>query len=106
MSVHVATGDVVVSGDLDRRYAHRFSDAVAVLQRSPAPRWSVDVSEVTFCDVEGLRTLLAARDCADRAGRAFAVTHPRPWLRSLLSLVGLGPGAVAPAARGQLAATR
>ena len=106
LSIDLADGRVAVHGELDRHQVHRLAVAVGVLRHSPSPCWSIDVSAVTFCDVEGLRSLLGAQRLAARSGHRLSVTRPRPWLRRLLQLTdlavpraedGAGTSPVAPA---------
>ena len=106
LSIDLADGRVAVHGELDRHQVHRLAEAVDALGHSPSHCWSIDVSAVTFCDVEGLRGLLAAQRLADRSGHRLFVTRPSPWLRRLLHLTdlavpradhGAGTSPVAPA---------
>lgn len=89
LSIDLSSGTVTVHGELDRQEVHRLTDAVAALLHSPSPRWSIDLADVTFCDVAGLRGLLAARRLAARSGRRLSVTRPSPWLRRLMHLTGV-----------------
>jgi len=106
LSIDLSNSRVTVHGELDRHQVHRLAEAVGVLTHSPSPCWSIDVSAVTFCDVEGLRSLLGAQRLAARSGHRLSVTRPRPWLRRLLQLTdlavpraddGAGTSPVAPA---------
>jgi anti-anti-sigma factor len=90
LSIDIAAGRISLHGELDRRHVDRLLEAVAVLEYSTSPRWSVDLAGVTFCDTAGLHALVEAHRHAQDAGRTFAVTRPGPWLRRLLRLAGLG----------------
>jgi anti-anti-sigma regulatory factor len=96
LSIDVADGSVAIHGDLDRQHVERFLDTVGLLTASTAPCWSIDVSAVTFCDAGGLRGLLEAKRCADRAHRTFRVAGAGPWLRHLLPMIGLDADADPP----------
>ena len=93
LSIDVSGGSVAVRGDLDRDHVELFLGAVRLLTAAPSPRWSVDVSAVTFCDAGGLRGLLEAKRRADRADRAFQVTGAGSWMTHLLRMIGLDPAA-------------
>ena len=89
LSIDIPAGRIAIHGDFDREHLDRFLDAVFLLEDSPAPSLSVDVSAVTFCDAGGLRGLLAAQRLATRTGHAFRVTRAGRWMRRLLPMVGL-----------------
>jgi anti-anti-sigma regulatory factor len=89
LSIDLTDGSVAVHGDLDREHVGCFLETVGLLTSSEAPCWSIDVSAVTFCDAGGLRGLLEAKRCADRAHRAFRVAGAGPWIRLLLPMIGL-----------------
>jgi anti-anti-sigma factor len=89
LSIDIPAARIRVRGELDRRHVHRLDEAVAVLTHSASPSWSVDVSDLTFCDAAGLRALLRARRLAEHTGRGFDVVGPSPCLRRLLGLVGV-----------------
>jgi anti-anti-sigma factor len=91
VSIDVSRGRISLHGDLDREHVPRLLEALGMLPQSPSPNWTVDVSSLDFCDAGGLRGLLAGRQAARDAGRTFVVARPSPWLRELMSLVGLGP---------------
>jgi anti-anti-sigma factor len=50
----------------------------------------VDLSELTFIDVAGLRVLAVAADRLGREGRRLILTRPNPNVIRLLRLAGLG----------------
>lgn len=89
LSIDLSNSRVTMHGELDRDQVHRLAEAIDALAHSPSPCWSIDVSAVTFCDVEGLRGLLEAQRLAARSGHHLSVTRPRPWLRHLLRLTDL-----------------
>jgi anti-anti-sigma regulatory factor len=91
LAIDVGAGSVAIHGDFDREHAEAFIDAVRLLEYSPSPRWSIDVSAVAFCDAGGLRALLAARRLAELQGRTLRVTRAGRWMRRLLPMIGLSP---------------
>jgi len=48
----------------------------------------VDLSDLTFIDIGGLRTLAAAADRMNDDGRSLRLTSPRPHLRRIIGLLG------------------
>ena len=50
----------------------------------------LDLDELDFIDMSGLRVLVAASEDASRDGWAFAVTHGSAGVRRLMGLVQLG----------------
>ncbi len=89
VSIDVVAGRVSLHGELDARHVDRLLESVAVLACSGAPTWSIDVDGLTFCDVAGLRGLLAARELAQQAGRSLSLARCRTWLQELVRLAGL-----------------
>ncbi len=51
----------------------------------------VDLSDLTFVDVKGLRALFDARQTATAAGAEFELRSPTDWTLEVIRLVGL-PG--------------
>ena|SRR3712207_4068268 len=88
LTVHVLTGAIRLGGELDRSSAYHLADAVSALRSSPAPVWTLDLQDVSFCDVEGLRVLHRARELARLSGRGLHLTRVRPVLADLLALFG------------------
>lgn len=89
LAIEFATGRIAVHGELDRDHAHRLVEAVRVLTRSTALRWSLDISALEFCDVAGLRAICHAQRLATDSGRRLVVTGPRPFVRRLLDFAGV-----------------
>src|SRR3982751_2684419 len=73
VSLDRSSGTVTVSGELDRESAHHLLDALDALRATPHRTWSVDASQVVFCDAAGLRALAAAQALATRHGRELRV---------------------------------
>ena len=87
ISLDVPAGTVHVAGSLDRTSAHHLTDAVGALRSGPSPIWTLDLSGVTFCDVEGLRVVHRARVLAGDAGRVLHVRGASVCLADLLDLL-------------------
>jgi len=51
----------------------------------------IDLSRVTFCDVAGVRFLVAARERASEAGTNLIVLYPHPSVNRVLDLTGTLP---------------
>jgi hypothetical protein len=83
-------GRLEVSGRLDHRTAHVFSDAIRTLLSSDGDAWTVDVVGLTDCDPTGLRD--RRRLPAGAAPRAAADAGRRP----LLAPAGAGPAPPGP----------
>ncbi len=98
LTVHVRTGAIRIAGDLERGSAYHLADAVSALRSSPAPVWTLDLQDVSFVDVEGLRVLHRARELAGLCGRGLHLTRVRPPLADLLVLFGGGAAAARPPA--------
>ena len=79
---------VRLRGELDLASAPRLAEC---LQRLSERREQVllDLDELTFIDMSGLRTLLTAAEDASRDGWAFTVTRGSDPVRRLLTLVRL-----------------
>jgi len=77
-------------GDLDFGCAWALGPAVSVPTRG-VTQVRLDLAELDFCDVAGLRALeeLCARHTA--AGREVSVVGARPFLRKIAALAGLLP---------------
>ena len=54
-----------------------------------APTLGVDMTEVSFLDVSGLRVLLDAARRNRAAGGGFSVVRPSPMIRRLLELTAI-----------------
>ncbi|MGY1839246.1 MULTISPECIES: STAS domain-containing protein [unclassified Modestobacter] len=89
VSLDWATGCIHLRGDLDRESAHHLRDAFAALLVTDHVRWTIDASELTFCDAGGLRALAAAARTATAAGRELRLAAADRCLTRLLTLTGL-----------------
>jgi anti-anti-sigma factor len=80
---------VTVAGELDRAQARQLLDAVALLADAGHRSITVSTEQVTFCDVAGLRALLAGHALAARRGCELRLAETSPCLRRLLTIVGM-----------------
>jgi len=87
-----AGATVRLAGDLDITSAQAIRCAVAQLAPGTG-RIAVDLSRVTYCDVAGLRVLLALQQLATDAGSDVILRYPPMPVRRILSLfLPPGPG--------------
>ncbi|MFD2091161.1 STAS domain-containing protein [Blastococcus deserti] len=91
LSVHHASGCVVVGGELDHRHRHLLLDGLRTLVPTPHPSWTVDLAEVTFCDTSGLGALVEGHGLAREHHRGLAVVRPSDCVHRQLVLGGLEP---------------
>jgi anti-sigma B factor antagonist len=90
ISVKRAFGEVrlTLSGELDRSVLPALDEALVSAERR-AERIVLDLSELTFIDGGGLRTLQSAGERATRNGHELVVVNPTPWVRQLFELCEL-----------------
>jgi anti-sigma B factor antagonist len=80
-----STGDwIIARGEIDIVTAPQLAAAI-----DAAPTLGVDMSEVSFLDVSGLRVLLDAARRNRAVGGRFAVVRPSPMIRRLLELTAM-----------------
>ena len=79
---------VRLRGELDLAGAPTLSDRLRRLRERGEPV-VLDLDELEFIDMSGLRVLLAACDEANRDGWSFAVTRGSAQVRRLIGLVRL-----------------
>jgi len=72
-------------GELDLAGAPAFGEALRQLRRRGEPIL-LDLDQLAFIDMSGLRMVLAAAETASRDGGGFSVT-PGPQVRRLMTLV-------------------
>ncbi|MFT3852767.1 MAG: STAS domain-containing protein [Ilumatobacteraceae bacterium] len=91
LHVHVAAdGVIVASGDVDVAGGPILDAAIVEQERRLVPGHSIviDLTDVTFIDSSGLRSLLgASRRAGERAG-AVVLRSPSPSVRRLLEITG------------------
>ena len=88
VSVDLRSAQASVAGELDREHAHHVLDALAALSGTDHPVWTLEAGRGTFCDAEGLRSLVTAQRLARGHGRELSVL-PSPCMHRLVLLVGL-----------------
>jgi anti-sigma B factor antagonist len=79
---------VHLRGELDLAGAPRVTDMLRRLQER-GERVVLDLDELTFIDMSGLRVVLEAAESASRDGWGFAVTRGSAPVRRLVTLVQL-----------------
>jgi anti-sigma B factor antagonist len=79
---------VRLRGELDLAGAPTVSDHLRTL-RERGETVLLDLDELTFIDMGGLRAVLAAAEAASRDGGAFSVTRGSSSVRRLIELVRL-----------------
>jgi anti-anti-sigma factor len=96
--VRDGTGSAMVrlAGEIDIVSVEAVRRAVGELEAGTR-RIAVDLSRVTFCDMAGVRFLIAARKQASKAGTDLVVLHPRGPVYRVLDVTGAMP-LVCPAA--------
>jgi anti-anti-sigma factor len=81
---------VRVSGDIDLATAEKLSESLeGAVSRVGEVR--VDLSEVTFLDSTGIRSLVQAYRSAQSRGGALYVVGARQWVAKVLEVTGVGP---------------
>jgi anti-sigma B factor antagonist len=77
---------VKLGGELDLASHHELEDALTPAIESDAELVVVDLCELEFMDVAGLRALLRAQARADSLGKQLVLAAPPPAIWRLLSL--------------------
>jgi anti-sigma B factor antagonist len=94
LSISVAqnSGEAVVTlaGEIDMLTAPQLSEAVAeVLADEPPRRIRIDMGAVTFCDSQGLGTLVVLSRKAATAQSVLVLTNVADFLLRVLDITGL-----------------
>lgn len=84
---------VTVAGELDLATSPLVVEAVGRVA-APGVEVTVELAEVGFCDLSGVRSLLEAAAQAAAAGATLAVAHPPRSLHRVMTAVNLPPLAV------------
>jgi anti-anti-sigma factor len=79
---------VVLAGDLDRLTGPGFIDHMDRVRKHAIRRIDVDLAEVAFLDLGGLRALLYVHHRAAQDGVRLAAHNPRHYVRWLLDTTG------------------
>lgn len=82
---------VRLSGELDVSSSHLVRDAVASVATAACPSATVvvDLEQVTFCDVAGLRALEDAATALSREDREMVLYRVPPTVARVISLAGV-----------------
>lgn len=90
---NVADGDrvtVKVAGDIDLASADKLTEALEKAV-AVASEVCVDLSQVTFLDSTGIRSLVQAYRSAQSQGGILYVDGARQWVAKVLDVTGVGP---------------
>jgi anti-sigma B factor antagonist len=91
LSVDHRTASVIVGGELDRRHTHLLLDALLTLVPTPHRNWTVDLTDVTFCDTSGLGALVEGHGLAHEHQRNLTVVGASECVHRQLTMGGLEP---------------
>jgi anti-sigma B factor antagonist len=93
ISVRREPSEAVVSlvGEIDLSTVARLSSAVGEVLAEPPPRVVLDMSGVTFCDSQGLGTLVVLSRKATMAQSCLVLTNVGDFLLRVLDITGLRP---------------
>ena len=83
--------EVVLSlaGEIDMLTGTRLSNAVNEVLAEPPPRITLDLAGVTFCDSQGLGTLVVLSRKASHAQSVLVLTNVGDFLMRVLDITGL-----------------
>ena len=79
---------VAVAGELDIASAPMLKDAIKRARQDDADDLVVDLRDLEFMDVSGLRVLIRAHQHAEEAGGRLRLANVRESVRRLLTLTG------------------
>jgi len=93
ISVQHQPSEVVVtlSGELDLSSAPRLSDTIGEVLSTAPPRIVLDMAGVTFCDSQGLGTLVVLSRKASLGQSYLVLTNVADFLLRVLDITGLRP---------------
>ena len=91
LSVDHRNASVIVAGELDRRHTHLLLDGLRTLAMTPHHLWTVDLTDVTFCDTRGLAALVEGHGIARENQRALIVVGASACVHRQLTMAGLKP---------------
>jgi anti-anti-sigma factor len=81
---------VALAGEIDMSTVQRLSKVVGdMLANEPPPRVVLDLGEVTFCDSQGLGTLVVLSRKATMAQSCLVLTNVGDFLLRVLDITGL-----------------
>lgn len=78
-----------LTGEIDMLTSTRLSDAVNDLLNEAPPRIVLDLAGVTFCDSQGLGTLVVLSRKATTAQSVLVLTNVADFLLRVLDITGL-----------------
>ncbi len=82
---------VSLTGEIDLSTAPRLSTVVSELLADPPARVVLDMAGVTFCDSQGLGTLVVLSRKASMAQSCLVLTNVADFLLRVLDITGLRP---------------
>lgn len=82
---------VTLVGEVDLSTVRRLSGAVSEVLSDPPPRVVLDMAGVTFCDSQGLGTLVVLSRKATMAQSCLVLTNVGDFLLRVLDITGLRP---------------
>jgi anti-anti-sigma factor len=93
ISVRREPSEAVVSlvGEIDLSTVGRLSGTISSLLAEPPPRVVLDMAGVTFCDSQGLGTLVVLSRKATMAQSCLVLTNVGDFLLRVLDITGLRP---------------
>lgn len=78
-------------GEIDMTTVDVFADTLAtVLHQERPTHIDVNLAEVTFMDSSGVNALMVCRAAAEPTGCRITISHPRPTVRRVLTVTGVG----------------
>jgi anti-sigma B factor antagonist len=90
LSAHVSheAGRLVLRlvGELDITTAPRLRQAISDLVEPHLGALTLDLADLTFVDLAGLRTILHAKRSADKVGAQFRLRSVNPWTSRVIQL--------------------
>jgi anti-sigma B factor antagonist len=91
IAVHSAPGQVVfhLAGEIDVLTVTKLSTMVNEILVEPPPRIVLDMAGVTFCDSQGLGTLVVLSRKAQHAQSVLALANVGDFLLRVLDITGL-----------------
>ena len=81
---------VRLRGEMDLGSTGRAKESLDAVVADQPPAIVVDLVELEFIDSSGIRALLAAAKAAEAHGTAFTIRAPRPSVRRVLEIAGVG----------------
>jgi anti-sigma B factor antagonist len=91
LSVDHRNASVIVGGELDDRHTHLLLDGLRTLEMTPHRAWTIDLTDVTFCDSGGLAALVEGHGIAREHQRDLTVVGASECVTRQLTMAGLEP---------------